>query len=346
MRGGWADRVTPCVGAMPFHGVIGNEEVRGTTAVARAASRLLIVTGLVVLGWCAYSVVDGYISQRLARQSLERTMLVPPPPPSRTSIPTARTPHRPLPPPPVRGAALAALSIPRVDLSAVVLHGSDARTLRRGPGHLEGTALPGEGGNIVIAGHRDSFFKPLRHVAVGDDVFVDGPYGHGHYRVASLRVVGARDLTVIAPTTVETLTLITCFPFWVFGNAPDRYVVRAVRVDAPTAEVSLRTPVPVPPVVAAAPARATHHAFNDDELVREALTRFRLAYNARLASRAETARVGPLAFAGCDVSISFDWAAAVCTGAAKSTATGLASTWHFTLQRAEADWAIREIRSD
>jgi LPXTG-site transpeptidase (sortase) family protein len=90
--------------------------------------------------------------------------------------------------------------------------------------------VPGEGGNAVFAGHRDSFFRPLRHVRVGDDVFVDTSDGRFHYRVASTHVVGPRDLSVVAPTDEEVLTLITCYPFWLIGNAPDRFVVRATRV--------------------------------------------------------------------------------------------------------------------
>ena len=85
-----------------------------------------------------------------------------------------------------KGSAIAALSIPRVHLSSVVLHGSDSQTLRRGPGHLENTALPGESGNVVIAGHRDSFFRPLRNIELGDDIFLDMPGGRFHYHVTSL----------------------------------------------------------------------------------------------------------------------------------------------------------------
>ncbi|MBI4266611.1 MAG: class D sortase [Acidobacteria bacterium] len=117
-----------------------------------------------------------------------------------------------------------------MQLSAVVLHGSDAQTLRRAPGHLENTALPGESGNVVIAGHRDSFFWPLRNVQLGDDIFLETADRRFHYRVTSVRVVSPRDVHVLAPTDTPMLTLITCYPFWVFGNAPDRFVVRAAAV--------------------------------------------------------------------------------------------------------------------
>ena len=155
---------------------------------------------------CGAVVVTGaHISQRSARQSLETISAwrrlpfheYPPPVPKPRSI--AR-----------RGTAIAALSIPRLDLSAIVLHGSDDQTLRRGPGHLENTAMPGETGNAVIAGHRDTFFRPLRNVRLGDEIFVDTPQGRVEHRVTSLRVVHPRDLSVLDPTDDEVLTLIYC----------------------------------------------------------------------------------------------------------------------------------------
>ena len=174
----------------------------------RGAERLLVIAGASLLIWCAVVVIDARISQRVARTSLETASIADRP----TSVPTpgksiAPTPEKSFEVPPrdstIRtGSAIAALSIPRVHLSAVVLHGSDAQTLRRGPGHLEHTALPGGSGNAVIAGHRDSFFWPLRHVQRGDDVFVETPERRFHYQVTSLRVVKSHDLSVLeAPTT-------------------------------------------------------------------------------------------------------------------------------------------------
>jgi sortase A len=184
-----------------------------------------------LLLWCAWLVIDGWMAQQSARQSLEGARAVvravrPVPAPAVTG--STDVPPAALAVP--RAAALAALWIPRVHLSAVVLHGSDAETLRRGPGHLEHTALPGETGNVVIAGHRDSFFRPLRNIRVGDDIFVDTSERRVHYRVSWLRVVNAHEISVLDSTDEATLTLITCYPFWVLGNAPDRFVVRAAAV--------------------------------------------------------------------------------------------------------------------
>jgi sortase A len=189
----------------------------------------MVVTGLALLGWCALVTLDGWIAQRAAQLQLETVALPAVPMPQPGAAVRASSPVSARPVSAARGAALATLSLPRIGLSAVVLQGSDARTLRRGPGHLESSALPGETGNDVIAGHRDLYFRPLRNVAVGDDVFLDSPDGRVHYRVAWTRVVNPHDVSVLAPSDGDVLTLITCYPFWVVGNAPDRFVVRAVK---------------------------------------------------------------------------------------------------------------------
>ena len=197
--------------------------------IARVTSRLLLVAGVALLGWCALVVGDAWVAQWAARVALETVTL-----PHRPAVvePASSSPAAARPVSAAPGAALATLSIPRVGLSAVVLQGTDNRTLRRGPGHLETSVLPGETGNDVIAGHRDSFFRPLRDVKRGDDVFLEGPAGRAHYRITWARVVGAHDVSVLAATDNDVLTLITCYPFWVLGNAPDRFVVRASRVGA------------------------------------------------------------------------------------------------------------------
>jgi sortase A len=249
----------------------------------RWAARLFVVSGAALLIWCAALVIDARVSQRAAQRSLESASLT-----RRATLPplSAAPTESPLPDRTVRiGAAIGALSIPRVHLSAVVLHGSDARTLRRGPGHLEHSALPGDAGNVVIAGHRDSFFWPLRNIERGDDIFLDTPTGRYRYRVTSLRVVKSHDLSVLEPTDDATLTLITCYPFWVLGNAPDRFVVRAARVVDQTA-VAFEPDTSSPPesgraaVVEADTASesippTTSTASDDKTLVRHAIERFR-----------------------------------------------------------------------
>jgi sortase A len=122
------------------------------------------------------------------------------------------------------------IEIPRLGLKAVVAEGVSARTLRLAVGHLPGTALPGDdGGNVVLAGHRDTFFRPLKDVEPGDEVTLTTPQGRFRYSVESAVVVDPESTDVLEPAGEPVLTLITCYPFYLVGNAPDRFVVRAVR---------------------------------------------------------------------------------------------------------------------
>ncbi|HET9191774.1 MAG TPA: class D sortase [Vicinamibacterales bacterium] len=323
---------------------------RRGAGVLRWVERLLLLAGVAMLGWVAVIVTDATIAQRVARQSLA----IAPADTSRSPLEPARAEGgSPRSPSPIRGSALAELSIPRLHLSAVVLHGSDAHTLRRGPGHLENTALPGEPGNAVIAGHRDSFFRPLRNVQVGDDVFVDTRKGRFQYRVTSLRVVKPHDLSVLNPTDDAVLTLITCYPFWVLGDAPDRFVVRAVGVrDAASATfTAAATPSreatgapPVTPLAEAASLASNTPVVPDDEsLVRQALERFRRTHNARSISHDDARADGLLRFEACEVTFTTDGATAACDVPVPPSADGGPQVWTVALERAAGGWAIRSI---
>jgi LPXTG-site transpeptidase (sortase) family protein len=321
--------------------------------------RLFILAGTALLVWCALLVLDATWAQREARRSLEsearRSLEIALPvgrPPAAGEVKATVEP--PLRAPVLaRGAAIGDLSIPRIQLTAVVLNGSDSQTLRRGPGHLEQTALPGESGNVVIAGHRDSFFRPLRNIQMGDDIFLDTPYGRFHYHVTSIYVVNPHDLSVLEPTDNATLTLITCYPFWVFGNAPDRFIVRAARVVEPAAAMaSFTVPVPLEPspapsahVVGAARVITDAAVPADDEhLVRQTIERFRLTYNARLLAHGDVRANGPLAFLACHIAIVSDQATATCQ-AASHAPDNTPEVWMLTLQRAETGWAIKSVQS-
>lgn len=314
----------------------------------RWAERLFVIAGGGVLIWCAVLVADSAVAQWNARRLLA-TMSIPDLP-VLPPAPAATTGVLPRDPPPRRGSPIAALSIPRVHLSAVVLHGSDAQTLRRGPGHLEHTALPGESGNAVIAGHRDSFFWPLRNVQLGDDVFVDTPGKRVHYRVTLLRVVDPHNLGVLEPTGDATLTLITCYPFWVVGHAPDRLVVRATRVPDSTAAALESRTLPLSagsylPVVAETPSQPASLAagtiYDDETLVRHAIERFRRTYNARLSSHNDAQ---PLAFQACDITITADQAVATCGGDTQLSDDSEPRALVLTLKRAAHGWEITGIQ--
>jgi sortase A len=132
---------------------------------------------------------------------------------------------------PHTGDLIGKIDIGRVGLSAIIAEGTDSRTLRRAVGHVPSTPLPGDDGNVVLAGHRDSFFRALRTVREGDEIELTTPGATLRYEITSIEVVGAEDTDVLWPTREKSLTLITCYPFHYIGPAPDRYVVRARQLD-------------------------------------------------------------------------------------------------------------------
>ncbi len=128
------------------------------------------------------------------------------------------------------GSLLGRIEIPRLDLSAVVFEGTSDDTLSRGVGHLRGSASPGQRGNLVLAAHRDTFFRSLRGIRQGDQVTVQVPDGEFHYLVQSTSIVQPDQTEVLQPSADATLTLITCYPFGYIGNAPERFIVRATKI--------------------------------------------------------------------------------------------------------------------
>ena len=136
-------------------------------------------------------------------------------------------------PPLVEGGPIGEIRIPRLGLAAMVLQGDSDEVLHLAVGHLAETALPGDSGNVVLAGHRDTFFRPLRSVQVGDVITMNTRGGAFTYMVESTSVVPPTDLRVLRPTGRRTLTLITCFPFAYIGSAPDRFIVRASETARP-----------------------------------------------------------------------------------------------------------------
>jgi len=124
---------------------------------------------------------------------------------------------------------VARLRIPRLDVAAVVAEGTTSRVLDRAVGHLSASAPPDGDGNVVLAAHRDTFFRPLAEIVPGDELILETPAGRHVYAVEWMRVVDPADLTVTRDAGYPALTLITCYPFQLVGNAPRRYVVRARR---------------------------------------------------------------------------------------------------------------------
>ncbi len=128
------------------------------------------------------------------------------------------------------GAAIGRIEVPRLGVSAIVASGIDRRTLRRAVGHVPATALPGEPGNVALAAHRDRFFRGLQGIEEDDEILITTPDGVFHYRVQWREVVEPEDVEVLDDTDEPTLTLVTCFPFYYVGPAPQRFIVRARQV--------------------------------------------------------------------------------------------------------------------
>jgi sortase A len=182
----------------------------------RWTQRALLAGAISLLAYCGFVLIDARTFQKEERLQLEQLLATPTSPKD--------------PPPAVTTGLIGRIEIPRLGLSAMVIEGTSRTTLRRAVGHISGTALPGQTGNVGISGHRDTFFRPLRNIRVDDIITLTTMLGEYRYRVMSTRIVGPSDVAVLDPAGNEILTLITCYPFYFVGPAPERFVVRAERV--------------------------------------------------------------------------------------------------------------------
>ena len=131
---------------------------------------------------------------------------------------------------PLIGEAIGKIQIPSLGLQAVILHGDSNHILRLGIGHVLGTPMPGEPGNVALAGHRDTFFRSLQRIQTGDLIIVRTGAGTFRYQVQSTTVVSPGNVEVLCSSNGNELTLITCFPFDYVGAAPKRFIVRATEI--------------------------------------------------------------------------------------------------------------------
>ena len=183
-----------------------------------ALSYILMAGGAVLLFQGARVYMDSRLGQTEASRQFEDQVAAPEPAPQPREVHFVR-PHD--------GEAFAKLIIPRLDTELYVVEGDSARNLRLGPGHLHGTAMPGDGGNCVIAGHRDTHFRVLKDLKKGDDIILQTSRGQFLYRVENMRVVPPTNTEPLKPTADAELNLITCYPFYYVGSAPKRFVVQA-----------------------------------------------------------------------------------------------------------------------
>lgn len=201
---------------------------------SRWIEKAFVVVGLAAVDVWLLSHAEEAIYQawqtRLFDQEVQGRAATALPPASPAPPQSPASPAPAVSPPPLAtpdNTILGRLSIPRLGLSAMVRQGVGDDTLRVALGHIPTTALPGETGNVGIAGHRDTLFRPLRHVHKNDLIVFETRSDKYVYRVQSTRVVGPRDVEVLDSKSSPELTLVTCYPFYYVGSAPERFIVEA-----------------------------------------------------------------------------------------------------------------------
>jgi sortase A len=195
------------------------------SSVLATGQYIFAAAGIAALAYCASVAVesDVFQSKEMNRIAQERELKTAFPRQNTVSASTAEVRRKA----PIEGAAIANLVIPRIALATVVVEGDEDGDLKLAAGHIPGTALPGEPGNIGIAGHRDTFFRSLRLIHEHDEIVLTTPHEEDQYSVVSTEVVDPDDVGVLRPTSRDSLTLVTCYPFYYLGAAPKRFIVRA-----------------------------------------------------------------------------------------------------------------------
>lgn len=220
---------------------------RGTNLFGTVLQAVFFFFGLAALGYWGYSTLETQAVQAYEEWAFEQELSGreasvkdyagsfvgrEPEPAERAHPETSRRAH-----PAPSGSWKARIQIPRVEVEAVVHPGVDKLTLRRAVGHIPGTALPGQAGNVGLAAHRDTFFRGLRNIKEDDVIIVETHDGRYHYEVDSMRIVSPDRVDVLDATVEPTLTLVTCYPFNFIGKAPKRFIVHARQVTPAPAHI-------------------------------------------------------------------------------------------------------------
>jgi len=182
--------------------------------ILRGACYFFLALGLLALCYAGFVFADSHVYQALEMKKF-------------TQASPLSEPHIL-----AEGEVIGEIQVPRLGLNAIVVQGDSPASLRRAVGHISKSALPGEWGNVALAGHRDTFFRPLRAIRLGDEIQFKTAQHSLRYVVESIEVVAPNDIQVLDPSTGRDLTLLTCFPFHFVGPAPKRFIVRAREVDA------------------------------------------------------------------------------------------------------------------
>jgi sortase A len=206
----------------------------------RWARFFFLAVGVLALTYCAAVLLDRWLFQAYQTWRFERALKN-----AQTSAPTTLQPAPSSLPAEsaadhalaeslgidgLEGSPLGRIEISSIGLAAMIMEGVDGKTLRHAVGHIPGTSMPGQPGNVALAGHRDTFFRGLRNVHKDDEITLTTLHGSCRYLVDSTQVVGPEDIKVLSATPDNILTLVTCYPFYFVGPAPQRFIVRAHRI--------------------------------------------------------------------------------------------------------------------
>jgi sortase A len=179
-----------------------------------------LVTGLLAVSYVGWIYAARFFHQADQARRFERAV-------AHSTSPLSKAVRTTKPP---VGSLIGKILIPRLGISTIVDEGVDSETLNLSVGHIPATALPGQPGNVGIAGHRDTFFRHLRNIQRDDIITLTTLRGDYRYRVVSTKIVSPNDVAILDSDGTEILTLITCYPFYFVGSAPRRFIVRAERV--------------------------------------------------------------------------------------------------------------------
>lgn len=218
-------------------------QARRRNPVKKIAEAICWMIAAITLGWFCYVQAESYLFQGEQSRRLDallRARNSPAAPATNAAVTSARDAEDdslPMfartPPPKVYDAApgdlLGRIEIPRLKVSATIIEGDDTDDLRHAVGHIPGTALPWESGNIGLAGHRDSFFRKIGDLRDGDQIVLTTVRGTFQFRASQFAIVKPDDVGVLSSLQQPALTLVTCYPFHYVGAAPQRFVIRAWR---------------------------------------------------------------------------------------------------------------------
>jgi sortase A len=183
------------------------------THILGGACYFFLALGVLALSYAGFVFADSHVYQALETKKFRQAGLL-------------SEPHIL-----AEGEAIGEIHVPRLAFNAIVVQGDSRANLRRAVGHISKSALPGEWGNVVLAGHRDTFFRPLRDIRLGDRIDFNTSDHSFEYLVESIEVVAPDDIQVLQPSTGRDLTFVTCFPFYFVGPAPKRFIVHARQGD-------------------------------------------------------------------------------------------------------------------